>query len=85
MQNYRAAQQAQQQRLATLLKTRRWQWTALALGSLLLVLLSVLATRQLIRMRRLRLLPHVLELIAGTTAGTPGEPDVPAGAHARRM
>lgn len=36
-------------------------------------------------MRRLRLLPHVLELIAGTAAGAPGEPDAPAGAHARRM
>lgn len=55
-QRLRSERQAQQQRLATLLKTRRWQWTALALGGVLLVLLAILATRQLIRMRRLRLL-----------------------------
>ncbi|MFC3963187.1 AfsR/SARP family transcriptional regulator [Nocardia jiangsuensis] len=35
--------------------------------------------------RRMRLLPRVLALIAGTTAGAPGEPDAPAGVHARRM
>jgi diguanylate cyclase (GGDEF)-like protein len=37
-----------------LLNARRWQWTALALGGLLLALLGALVMRQFDRMRRLR-------------------------------
>ena len=37
-----------------LLQARRWQWTAMGLGGVLLVLLGALIMRQVVRMRRLR-------------------------------
>jgi len=40
--------------VAALLKARRWQWIALALGGLLLAVLGALVMRQFERMRRLR-------------------------------
>jgi diguanylate cyclase (GGDEF)-like protein len=43
-----------ERQVATLLQARRWQWVALALGGVLLVLLGALIMRQLVRMQRLR-------------------------------
>ena len=43
-----------ERQVATLLQARRWQWAALALGGVLLVLLGALTMRQLVRMQRLR-------------------------------
>lgn len=43
-----------ERQLQALLQARRWQWTALALGGVLVVLLAALIMRQLVRMRRLR-------------------------------
>lgn len=40
--------------LEALLQARRWQWTAMALGGVLLLLLGGLIMRQIVRMRRLR-------------------------------
>lgn len=40
--------------LEALLQARRWQWTAMALGGVLLLLLGALVMRQVVRMRRLR-------------------------------
>ena len=37
-----------------LLQARRWQWTAMALGGVLLLILGALIMRQIVRMRRLR-------------------------------
>jgi diguanylate cyclase (GGDEF)-like protein len=39
--------------LQALLQARRWQWTAIVLASVLLLLLGALVVRQLVRMRRL--------------------------------
>lgn len=44
----------QERQLQALLQARRWQWTALVLGGVLVVLLAALIMRQLVRMRRLR-------------------------------
>ena len=55
-----AAERSQQARLlrerqvAALLEARRWQWTAMALGGVLVLVLAALVVRQLARMRRLR-------------------------------
>jgi len=56
MENERlASEQALRDRqLQALLQARRWQWTAMALAGILLVLLGGLVVRQLARMRRLR-------------------------------
>jgi diguanylate cyclase (GGDEF)-like protein len=43
-----------EQQVATLLQARRWQWVAMALGGVLLLLLGALVMRQLARMQRLR-------------------------------
>lgn len=43
-----------ERQVAALLQARRWQWVALALGGVLLVLLGALIMRQLSRMQRLR-------------------------------
>ena len=43
-----------ERQVAALLEARRWQWTAMALGGLLVLLLVGLVVRQLARMRRLR-------------------------------
>lgn len=43
-----------ERQVAALLEARRWQWTAMALGGVLVVLLAALVMRQLGRMRRLR-------------------------------
>lgn len=43
-----------ERQVEALLEARRWQWTAMALGSLLLVVLVAFVVRQLARMRRLR-------------------------------
>jgi diguanylate cyclase (GGDEF)-like protein len=43
-----------ERQVETLLQARRWQWIALALGGVLLVLLGALIMRQLVRMQRLR-------------------------------
>ncbi len=40
--------------LEALLQARRWQWTAMALGGVLLLLLGALIMRQVVRLRRLR-------------------------------
>lgn len=45
-----------EQELESLIKARRWQWAAIALAAVLLVLLSVLVARQILRMRRLQVL-----------------------------
>ncbi|HSR64268.1 MAG TPA: GGDEF domain-containing protein, partial [Xanthomonadaceae bacterium] len=45
---------ARDRQLAALLKARRWQWTAIALGGLLLAVLGALVMRQFDRVRRLR-------------------------------
>ncbi|NUS37728.1 MAG: GGDEF domain-containing protein [Lysobacter sp.] len=45
---------ARDRQLAALLNARRWQWTALALGGLLLAVLGALVMRQFDRVRRLR-------------------------------
>ena len=45
-----------ERQLDALLKARRWQWTALLLGALLLALLGALVVRQLVRMRGLNAL-----------------------------
>jgi diguanylate cyclase (GGDEF)-like protein len=42
-----------ERQLQALLQARRWQWTAIALASVLLLLLGALVVRQLVRMRRL--------------------------------
>lgn len=44
------------QEVENLIKSRRWQWAAMALAAVLLVLLSVLVARQILRMRRLQVL-----------------------------
>jgi diguanylate cyclase (GGDEF)-like protein len=56
MENERlASEQALRERqLQALLQARRWQWTAMALAGILLLLLGGLVVRQLTRMRRLR-------------------------------
>ncbi|MDQ2701837.1 MAG: GGDEF domain-containing protein [Pseudomonadota bacterium] len=56
MENERlASEQALRDRqLQALLQARRWQWTAIVLGAILVLLLAGLVVRQLSRMRRLR-------------------------------
>lgn len=56
MENERlASEQALRERqLQALLQARRWQWIAMALAGVLLMLLGGLVVRQLVRMRRLR-------------------------------
>lgn len=50
-----ASEQALREReLQTLLQARRWQWLAMGLAGVLLLLLGALVVRQLARMRRLR-------------------------------
>lgn len=46
----------QLQQVSALLKTRRWQWAALAMGGLLLLGLATLVARQLVGARRLQVL-----------------------------
>ena len=43
-----------ERQVAALLEARRWQWTAMALGGVLVLVLAALVVRQLARMRRLR-------------------------------
>ena len=43
-----------ERQVAALLEARRWQWTAMGLGGLLVLVLAALVVRQLARMRRLR-------------------------------
>ncbi|HEX5755727.1 MAG TPA: tetratricopeptide repeat-containing diguanylate cyclase [Arenimonas sp.] len=45
-----------EQEVAALVKTRRWQWAAIVMGAVLMVVLSVLAVRQVLRLRRLQVL-----------------------------
>lgn len=45
-----------EQEVASLIKARRWQWAAIVLAAAMLVLLSVLAVRQVLRLRRLQVL-----------------------------
>lgn len=47
-------QQLRDRQVDALLKARRWQWTALGLGGVLLAVLGAMILRQLVRMRRLR-------------------------------
>ena len=50
-----ASEQAMHERqLQALLQARRWQWVAIALGGVLLLLLAALIVRQVARMKRLR-------------------------------
>jgi len=49
-----ALQSSRNRRYQALLQARRWQWTAMALAGILLLLLGGLVVRQLTRMRRLR-------------------------------
>lgn len=51
-----AEKSLQQTQFAALLAARRWQWTAIALGSLLLALLAMLVMRQFARTRSLHAL-----------------------------
>lgn len=44
------------QEVTSLIKERRWQWAAMALGGILLIVLSALIVRQILRMRRLQVL-----------------------------
>jgi diguanylate cyclase (GGDEF)-like protein len=56
MENVRLAreQALRERQLQALLQVKRWQWTAIVLACVLLVLLGCLVVRQLARMRRLR-------------------------------
>lgn len=56
MENTRMAreQALRDRQLQTLLQARRWQWVAMGLGGVLLLLLGGLVVRQLARMKRLR-------------------------------
>jgi len=49
-----AEKELRDRQVAALLQARRWQWTAIALGGLLLAVLGALVMRQFDRMRRLR-------------------------------
>ncbi|MDB6164492.1 MAG: diguanylate cyclase [Xanthomonadaceae bacterium] len=51
-----AEKSMQEHQVAALLEARRWQWTALLLGGLLLALLGSLVVRQIARTRRLHIL-----------------------------
>ena len=64
MENQRltAEKDLREQELDALLKARRWQWSALGLGAVLVLLLAGLVLRQVIRMRRLRTLAMTDEL-----------------------
>ena len=55
LENERVAreQALRDRQLQALLQARRWQWTAIALACVLLLLLGALVVRQLVRMRRL--------------------------------
>ncbi|TBR13722.1 MAG: diguanylate cyclase [Lysobacter sp.] len=50
------------QQVQALLRARRWQWGALALGAALILVLGTLVARQLVRTRRLRVLASTDEL-----------------------
>jgi diguanylate cyclase (GGDEF)-like protein len=56
MENERLAREKslRDRQLEALLQARRWQWTAMALGGVLLLLLGALIMRQVARLRRLR-------------------------------
>ena len=51
-----AEQQPRNRQVAALLTARRWQWTALALGGVLLLVFAALIIRQIVRLRDLRVL-----------------------------
>ena len=58
MENQRllAETQLREQQLQAMMRMRQWQWVAIALAGLLLLVLSTLAVRQVIRLRQMRTL-----------------------------
>jgi len=68
----------------TLLQARRWQWIALALGGVLLLLLGALIMRQVVRMQRLRELASTDALTGVANRRSIERLGTDAIAHARR-
>ena len=73
-----------ERQVRTLLQARRWQWVALALGGVLLLLLGALIMRQVARMQRLRELASIDALTGVANRGSIERLGADAIAHARR-
>lgn len=73
-----------ERQVQTLLQARRWQWVALALGGVLLLLLGALIMRQVARMQRLRELASTDALTGVANRRSIERQGADAIAHARR-